>query len=130
MSQELTIPAGIKNEQLWRKHCRKIRARAADFLEGRLGLIETARAMLPLARWTKVDGELEFQLFRAIASETGDLPVGDVRAYWAPEALEREDVRIQAAEAFWNDRARSAAARVVERYQWTIGRTNPSSGAE
>ena len=130
MPQEFEIPPGIKNEDLWRKHCRKIRARASDLLEGRLGLIETARAMLPLARWTKVDGEPEFQLFRAIASETDDLPVGEVRAYWAPEALEREDVRIRAAETIWNDRARSAAARLVERYQWTIARGHSSFGEE
>jgi hypothetical protein len=129
MTQELEIPTGIRNEELWRKHCRKIRARASDLLEGRLGVIETARAMLPLARWTKVDGEPDFQLFRAIASETDNLPVGAVRAYWAPEALAREDVHIRAAEMLWNDRARSAAARLVERYQWTIAR-KPSSPGE
>ncbi len=75
--------------------------------------------MLPLARWTKVEEGPEFQLFRAIASETDDLPVGEVRAYWAPEALAREDVRIRAAEAQWNDRVQSAAAQLVERYHWT-----------
>lgn len=126
MPHELEIPMGITNEELWRKNCRKIRARAVDLLEGRLGVIETARAMLPLARWTKVDGEPEFQLFRAIASETDDLPVGAVRALWAPGALVREDVRIRAAEAFWDERARSAATRLVERYEWTIARKQSS----
>ncbi|WP_260854383.1 hypothetical protein [Paraburkholderia sp. BCC1884] len=62
-------------------------------LEGRLGVIETARVMLPLAYWTKVQNEPEFLLFRAITSETDDLPVGDVRAHWAADALEREDAR-------------------------------------
>lgn len=128
--REIEIPQGITNEELWRKHCRQIRARASDFLEGRLGVIETARAMLPLARWAKVDGEPEFQLFRAIASETDDLPVGEVRAYWAPEALAREDVHIRAAEALWNDKVRSAVVRLVERYKWAIFRTNPSPGEE
>lgn len=129
MPQEFEIPTGILNEELWCKHCRKIRARALDLPEGRPGVTETARAMLPLARWTKVDGDPEFQLFRAISSETDDLPVGAVMAYGAPEALEREDLRIRADGTFWNDRAPSAAARLVERYQWTIpGR--PSSPGE
>ncbi|RQV22991.1 hypothetical protein DF039_10150 [Burkholderia cenocepacia] len=119
----MRIPPGITNEALWRKNCRKIRARALDLLEGRLGVIETARAMLPLASWTKVEGEPEFLLFRAIASETDDLPVGDVRAHWATDALEREDRRIEAAEKFWREKAFSAAARLVKRYQWTARRT-------
>ena len=115
----MQIPPGITNEALWRNNCRKIRARALDFLEGRLGVIETARAMLPLAYWTKVEGEPEFLLFRAVASETDDLPVGDVRAHWATDALEREDLRIAAAEEFWREEVFSAAARLVGRYQWT-----------
>jgi hypothetical protein len=124
MDQEMQIPAGITNEALWRKNCRKIRARALDLLEGRLGVIETARAMLPLSYWTKVEGEPEFLLFRAVASDTDDLPLGDVRSHWATDALEREDLRIEAAEEFWREKALSAAARLVERYEWTRCRTD------
>lgn len=124
MNEEMQIPAGITNEALWLKNCRKIRARALDLLKGRLGVIETARAMLPLAYWTKVEGEPEFLLFRAIASETDDLPVGDVREHWATDALEREDLRIEAAEEFWREKALSAAEGLVERYQWTARRTD------
>ncbi|WP_246179536.1 hypothetical protein [Pandoraea aquatica] len=120
--QEMQIPSGITNEALWRKNCRKIRARALDFLEGRLGVIETARAMRPLAHWTKVENEPEFLLFNAVALATDDLPVGDVRAYWAPDALKREDRRIDAAEDFWREKIASATSRLVERYQWTAHR--------
>ncbi|MET3244725.1 hypothetical protein C8K18_11387 [Paraburkholderia sp. GV068] len=120
MHKKMKIPPGVTNEELWRKHCRKIRARALDLLEGRLGVIEAARAMLQLAYWTKVEGEPEFLLFRAIASATDDLPVGSVRAYWAADALEREDVRIDAAEKLWNEKAVAAAEKLVERYQWTV----------
>ena len=130
MDQKIKIPPGIVNEALWRKHCRKIRARALDLLEGRLGVIETARAMLPLARWTKAENEPEFLLFRAIASETDDLPVGAIRAYWGHDALKREDVRIQAAENFWSEQARTTAAKLAERYQWAVRQTNTSSGEE
>ncbi len=126
----MKIPPGVRNEELWRKHCRKIRARALDLLEGRLGVIETARVMLPLAYWTKVQNESEFLLFRAIASETDDLPVGDVRAHWAADALEREDVRIEAAEKLWREQALSAAEKLIERYQWTIARRLSSPDEE
>jgi hypothetical protein len=126
----MKIPPGVRNEELWRKHCRKIRARALDLLEGRLGVIETARVMLPLAYWTKVQNEPEFLLFRAIASETDDLPVGDVRAHWAADALEREDVRIEAAEKLWLEQALSAAEKLIERYQWTIARRLSSPDEE
>ena len=124
----MKIPPSITNEDLWRKHCRQIRARAMDLLEGRHGVIETARVMLPLARWTRVESEPEFQLFLAIASETDDLPVGAVRAYWAPSALEGEDVCIEAAEKLWGPQARSAAQSLVKQYQWVIRRKRSSSG--
>ncbi len=86
--------------------------------------------MLPLAYWTKVQNESEFLLFRAIASETDDLPVGDVRAHWAADALEREDVRIEAAEKLWREQALSAAEKLIERYQWTIARRLSSPDEE
>lgn len=130
MDREMKVPPGVRNEELWVKHCRKIRARALDFLEGRLGVIETTRAMLPLAHWTKVQSEPEFLLFRAIASETDDLPVGDVRAYWAADTLEREDVRIDAAEKLWREQVLCVAARLVERYQWAVRRKHISSRAD
>jgi hypothetical protein len=89
------------------------------------GVVDTARAMLPLAYWTKVKSE--FLLFRAVAAETQYLPVGDVRAYWAKDSLEREDIRIDAAEKIWREQALSAAARPVEKYKWTIRQTDSST---
>ena len=126
----MKIPPGVRNDALWRKHCRMIRARALDLLEGRLGVIETARVMVPLAYWTKVQNEPEFLLFRAIASETDDLPVGNVRVHWAADALEREDVRIEAAEKLWRKQALSAAEKLVKRYQWAVRRKHSSAGAD
>ncbi|TAL92750.1 MAG: hypothetical protein EPN73_24145 [Paraburkholderia sp.] len=118
----MKIPEGIRNEALWRKRCRKIHARAKDLLEGRLGIVETARAIRLLAIWTRVESEPEFQLFGAIDRETRYLPVGAVRAYWMPEALAREDVFIGAAENLWRDRAIAAAETLVERYEWALKR--------
>ncbi|WP_258167921.1 hypothetical protein [Paraburkholderia sp. BL21I4N1] len=125
--RQMEIPQGIKNEALWRKRCRKIHARAKDLLEGRVGIIETARAMNPLAFWTCADSNSEFELFRAIDSETLGLPAGAVRQYWAPEALESEDVRIEAAESRWREQALAAAERLVERYSWALQRKDQRS---
>ncbi|CAB3788407.1 hypothetical protein [Paraburkholderia caffeinilytica] len=122
MEPTFPTPMGITNEALWRKHCRKIHARAKDLLSGRLGVIETARAMCPLASWTRAENEPEFQLFRAITSESNHLPVGEVRAHWAPYALAREDIHIRAVEDRWREQALAAAARLVERYKWAVKR--------
>lgn len=118
MEQGLSIPPGITNEALWRKHCRQIRARAQDLLDGRLGVIETARALVPLASWTRSEDTPEFQIFRAIDGETCFFPLGEVRNYWAAEALAREDVAIHAAEEQWRQLAITAAATLVQRYAW------------
>jgi hypothetical protein len=130
MEHGIPIPAGIRNEALWLKRCRKIHARAKDLLEGRLSVIETARAMNVLALWTRAENEPEFQLFRAITSETDHLPVGDVRQYWAPEALEREDIDIRAAENRWRHQALIASAQLIQRYQWAAGRRRAGRSVE
>jgi hypothetical protein len=49
------------------------------------------------------------------------------RAYWAADALEREDVRIDAAEKLWREQAVSAAEKLVKRYQWAIRQKHISS---
>ncbi len=36
-------PDHIQNVALWQSHCRKIRARAVDLIEGRIGTIVAAR---------------------------------------------------------------------------------------
>ncbi len=130
MESVIPIPPGITNEKQWRNHCRKIHARAKDLLDGRSGVIETARAMCPLAFWTKVDREPEFQLFRAISSETDHLPIGEVRTHWAPDALAREDVFIQAAEGLWKQQAITAAAQLVQRYKWAAKRESAALSLE
>ena len=120
MEQELPIPPGITNEALWRKHCRQIRARAQDLLDGTIGVIEAARALVPLAARTRAGDTPAFQIFHAIDGETCFFPVGEVRNYWAPEALAREDVAIRAAEERWRPQAIAAATALVEQYAWAM----------
>ncbi len=124
MTPSLPMPDGITNEPQWRKHCRKIHARAQDLIDCRMGVIETARALYSLAVWTKVENEPEFILFRTIESETDHLPVGPVREKWAAHALVREDIEIRTAENYWRAQALRAAVRLAERYKWAVERVS------
>ncbi|WP_334023471.1 hypothetical protein [Burkholderia gladioli] len=63
MSMEFEVPPGIGNVDQWRTHCRRIRARAEDFLADRLSLVETARELLRLAYWAKVGGDRSSRCF-------------------------------------------------------------------
>ncbi len=113
-------PEGIHNEPLWIKHCTKIRARAEDYIEGRMGIFDTARALWALARWTRAEMDPDLLVFRRINDDIGSLPIGKVRDYWAPHALAREDVKILAIENNWRDAALAAANRLKERYAWSL----------
>jgi len=63
-------------------------------------------------------------IFRVIDSETASLPVGEVRRYWAPAALEREDVKINQAEDLNRAVALEAATRLVQRFAWAVDARN------
>lgn len=113
-------PAHITNVPKWEEHCRKIHARAVDLLEGRAGVIETAREMSKLRFWSGLREDPDLLTFDGIASKTGALPVGEVRKYWASHALAREDVEIERAERLYEASARQAAASLVERFAWAL----------
>jgi E3 ubiquitin-protein ligase DOA10 len=120
----MDAPKTIRNLEEWENHCRKIHARAEDFLAGRLGVIETARLLSQLAFWAHLRNDADLQTFVAIDSETGTLPVGEVRKYWAPDALEREDVNINQAEKLNQVAAAEAATRLVQRFAWAVEARN------
>ena len=113
-------PRTIQDVAQWENHCRKIHARAEDFLAGRLGVIETARVLAQLAFWAHLRSDEDLETFVAIDSETDILPVGDVRNYWAPEALKREDAKIDQAVRLYQGTALKAATRLVQRFAWAI----------
>jgi hypothetical protein len=113
-------PSHIHNIPRWEEHCSMIRARALDFIEGRLSVIETARELSKLIIWTGLGNDADLEVFVAIDSETGTLPVGDVRKHWAKQALEREDVAINKAEDVYRAGALEAAQRLVDKFEWTL----------
>ena len=117
-------PKTIQNIAQWENHCRKIHARSEDFLADRLGVIETARILSQLAFWTHLQDDADLQTFVAIDSETDSLPVGEVRRYWAPDALKRKDVEINRAEKLYQPAARKAATHLLQRSVWAVTARN------
>jgi hypothetical protein len=113
-------PPGIHNVVHWEETCRKIRARADDLFEERLGVIMAARAISSLAFSAQLRDDEDVLTFVAIASETDTLPLGEVREFWAPHALAKQDVDIEKAEALYRSPAREAAHRLMERLEWTF----------
>jgi hypothetical protein len=97
-----------------------IRARALDLIEGRLSIIESARALSKLTHWSGPNDDPDLTTFVAIDSETDILPVREVRKYWATHALEREDVEIAKAEDLYRSTAIESARRLVERFEWSL----------
>lgn len=113
-------PANILNVPQWEEHCRMIRARALDLIEGRLSVIESARILSKLAYWTQLNDDSDLTTFVVIESETDTLPVGEVRKHWAKHALEREDVQIEKAENLYRPFAIESAHRLAERFEWAL----------
>jgi len=67
-------PGWVTNEPQWIKHCGQIRARAEDLVAGRLGVIEAARALLPLIFWTRAQDDPDLAVFTRIDDESAVLP--------------------------------------------------------
>jgi len=109
-------PAWVTNEQKWNTHCRKIRARSRDLLEGRLGVTNAAIELSKLGFWVRADDDPDFTVFTAIGSECTHLPVGSVRTEWAADALQEKDAELRALEDRWRQRALTAAANLLKKY--------------
>jgi len=109
-------PVWATNEQQWTTHCRKVRARARDLLEGRLGVIASAREFVRLAHWVRADEDPDFTTFIGIDSESDHLPIGIVRREWASDALAEKDRDIRELEDRWREAAYGAARNLLEKY--------------
>jgi hypothetical protein len=90
----------------------QILSSAKQLLSGQLGIIAAARQ---LSAFRHFDPELgtPLRVFVGIASETDDLPIGEVRQQWSAEALERKDREIVEAEQTYRDSAIEAATELV-----------------
>lgn len=94
----------------------RLRAReiAQAVLDGRTTVLEAARELVSLAH-TDAVAELEDRRFIiGIASETDDLPVGEVRKLWAPYALKEKDVEIARCEELYKADFLETCRRIVQ----------------
>jgi hypothetical protein len=88
---------------------------AQAVLDGRTTVLEAVRELVSLAH-TEAVAELEDRRFIiAVASETDDLPVGEVRKLWAPSALKEKDVEIARAEELYRADFLETCRRIVKR---------------
>ena len=91
---------------------------AQAILDGRVSIIAGARQIRRFcgghAGLDERDPDLN--TFVGIDSETDDLPIGDVRQYWAPDALARKDLEIARCEAMYRESALEAASHLVARF--------------
>ena len=113
----ISPPLTIKNEELWRKQCRKVRALAQRIIEGKVGVIEGSRQMLTFQIWLHAHADGSFRIFRVVDSISKDLPVGKVGALWAPAVLEEKKVKIQEVEDLYRSSVIDAAGAIKEKYQ-------------
>ena len=91
---------------------------ARALLAGRIGVIEAAR-QIDAYRGDRValdEFDPDFVTFLAIESETDDLPLGESRTHWAPDALAQKDAEIARCEELYRTDALEAASRLVERF--------------
>jgi hypothetical protein len=91
---------------------------AQGILDGHISIIAGAREIHALfCGHVGIDEQdPDLNTFVASDSETDDLPIGDVRQYWAPDALERKDVEIARCETVYRERAIEAASNLVARF--------------
>jgi hypothetical protein len=91
---------------------------AQAILDGRISIIAGARQIRQFCGGHAGLDERDPDLitFVGIDSETDDLPIGDVREYWAPDVLAQKDLEIERCEAMYREPALEAASHLVARF--------------
>jgi hypothetical protein len=96
----------------------KVAQIAQGILDGRVGIIAGARQISGLCggHLGLDERDPDLATFVGIDSETDDLPIGNTRRHWAPDALARKDVEIARCEAVYREPAFEAASHLVARF--------------
>jgi hypothetical protein len=82
-------------------------------LDGQMGIVETAHSLMSLLRsYPDLVSQDDFNLIRAIETETDHLPIGRVRALWHPDYLPAKDREIERCDKLWHDRMLPACERI------------------
>ena len=97
---------------------RELVATARQILTRDVGLIAGCHRVVDLLREIGADTlDDEFATFVSVSSETDTLPIGAVRAHWAPAALVVQDEEIDRAEALYRESVNLACQRVIQRFE-------------
>jgi hypothetical protein len=87
-------------------------------LAGELTAIVAVRELVPLrARADIRDNDPDFATLAMIASRTSHLPLGDVRKWWAADALLQKDAELATAEEWAQTLVRPALLSIVQRFE-------------
>ena len=90
---------------------------ATGILSGTVPILEGCHSLASLRWEVEVDDrDPDFVAFAMISSEIDALPIGEVRAHWAPEALMRLEPEIRSAIAWATPQALPACRSVVQRF--------------
>ena len=94
----------------------KIIAICEAVLAEEIGVIAASRRLNSLGLQLLDGHDEDFNTFRAVDTETDDLPVDIERNNWDAEALKRKDVEIAEAEALYKDHVTAACRKLIERF--------------
>jgi hypothetical protein len=96
----------------------KVAQIAQGILDSRIGIIAGARQIRVFCggHLGLDEQDPDLSTFIGIDSETDDLPIGDVRQYWAAHALVQKDLEIERCEARYREAALEAASHLVTRF--------------
>ncbi len=98
-------PDWARNEDSWRKQCRRLVARAEALITGKIELAEAARQIDKYRIWLRAEEDPDFTVFKSLLVETSRPPTDAV-----------EDVKLRAIEAKFRDRALEAAHNLIKTY--------------
>jgi hypothetical protein len=113
----ISPPPTVKNVQLWRKRCRKVRALAQRIIDGKVGVIEGSIQMGAFQVWLHAKEDADWAIFRAVYSVSTDLPIGKARELWEPAALKEKDEKIRKVEDSYRAKVIRAATVIKAKYQ-------------
>jgi hypothetical protein len=95
---------------------REIGAIANSLLRNALSYIEGARKIAGLRFFAGLENDLDITPFVGIDSETDDLPLGESREHWQPQALARLQPKIDRAEVWARELSHPYCNRLAARF--------------
>ena len=97
------------------QHAEMVRV-AYGILDGSMGIVAGARQLTGLRFRSRLENDTDIMIFVGIDSETGHLPLGNVRRHWNVDALKDKDKELKHYEARVKDRALRACKNFIAKH--------------